>query len=222
MIEYPYSSAFIIDDNAFVAYGGHTGSSTQGQRNAAYLIAEKRMTSHIGTFLKPTVVTGIFGWPLYPDHLVLPYSHVHSIKGVTVLDQEAYNSCDLDELEGCAFVWNDTYGYIDPRRVANYCACAYGVPYQIRVAWEAGLPTGTSVQADMLLSLTIVSEIVLNEIVDPSANEGVGDAGIEEFSNQQYREKRKKLRNTGLGRSARANFAADLVENVRKKRALKL
>lgn len=211
-----------MTDDAFVAYGGHTGTSTAAQRQASYLIAEKRMTNHVGTFLKPTVVTGIFGWPTYPDHLVLPYSYVHSIKGVTVLDQEAWNSCDLEEFEGCAFVWNDTYGYIDPRRVETTCGCAYGWPYQIRVAWEAGLPTGTSTQSDMLLSLTIVSEIALNEIVDPSANEGVGDAGIEEFANQQYREKRKKLRNTALGRSARANFAADLVDNLRKKRALKI
>src|SRR3990167_3812753 len=222
MIEYPYSSAFIIDDNAFVAYGGHTGSSTQGQRNAAYLIAEKRMTSHIGTFLKPTVVTGIFGWPLYPDHLVLPYSHVHSIKGVTVLDQQAYNSCELDELEGCAFIWNDTYGYIDPRRISSVCSCAYGAPYNLRIAWESWLPTVTASKSNVLLALTMVAEINLNEIIDPSANEGVGDIGIQEFSNQQYKESRKTLKNTAFGNSARANKAAQLLSNLRKKRALKL
>lgn len=222
MILYPYSQAQIINDTVYTGYGGATGTSTAAQRNASYLVAEKRMTSHIGTFLRPTIVTGTFGWPIYPDHLVLPHSHISRIMGVTVLDQEAYNSCDLDELEGCAFIWNDTYGYIDPRRVEDFCQCAYGYPYQLRIAYEAGLPTGTSIQADMLLALTIISEIVLNEIIDPSANEGVGDVGIEEFSNQQYREKRKKLRNTALGRSARANFAADLVDSLRKKRALKI
>ena len=222
MILYPYNQARIINDSVYTEYGGATGSSTAAQRNAAYLVAEKRMTSHVGTFLLPTICTGTFHWPIYPDHLVLPHSYISRIMGVTVLDQQAYNSCDLDEVSGCAFIWDDTYGYIDPRRIEDVCQCAYGVPYQLRIAYEAGLPTGTSIQADMLLSLTIVAEIVLNEIIDPSANEGVGDAGIEEYSNQQYKEKRKKLRKTALGRSARANFAADLVDNLRRKRALKL
>jgi len=222
MLLYPYNTAFIIDDDTFVRYGGYTGTSSMAQRNASYLVAEKRMTSHIGTYLKPTIVTGTFRWPGMSDHLVLPHSYISRIMGVTVLDQEAWNSCDLQEADGCAFIWDDTYGYIDPRRVESLCGCAYGWPYQLRIAYEAGLPTGTSTQADMLLALTIISQIVLNQITDPSANEGVGDAGIQEFSNQQYKETRKKLRNTALGRSAMANFAADLVDNLRKKRALKL
>jgi len=179
-------------------------------------------TEEVGTFLLPVIVTGTFSWPIHTDHLVLPYAYVHRIMGVTLLDQQAYNSCDLDEADGCAFVWNDTYGYIDPRRIEDVCQCAYGVPYQLRIAWESGLPTGTANLPNALLALTMVAEINLNEIIDPSANEGVGDIGIQEFSNQQYKESRKRLRNTAFGNSARANKAAQLLSNLRKKRALKL
>ena len=222
MIVYPFSAPIILTDSIYVDYGGHTGTSAANQRQAAYLIAEMQATEEIGAYLLPVITTGTFGWPLFSDHLVLPYAYVHSIKGVTVLDQQAYNSCDLDESSGCAFVWNDTYGYIDPRRVSSVCGCAYGVPYQLRIAWESGLPTGTASKANVLLALTMVAEINLNEIVDPSANEGVGDIGIQEFSNQQYRETRKTLRNTSFGNSARANKAAQLLSSLRKKRALKL
>ena len=125
MIVYPFSAPIILTDSIYVDYGGHTGTSTANQRQAAYLIAEMQATEEIGAYLLPVITTGTFGWPLFSDHLVLPYAYVHSIKGVTVLDQQAYNSCDLDESSGCAFVWNDTYGYIDPRRVSSVCGCAY-------------------------------------------------------------------------------------------------
>ncbi|HKZ39344.1 MAG TPA: hypothetical protein VJ044_00190 [Candidatus Hodarchaeales archaeon] len=222
MIVYPFSAPIILTDDVYVSYGGHTGTSTANQRQAAYLIAEMQATDEVGSFLLPVTVTGTFGWPMYPDHLVLPYAYVHSIKGVTVLDQQAYDSCDLDESSGCAFIWNDTYGYIDPRRVSSVCGCAYGAPYQLRIAWESGLPTGTASKANVLLALTMVAEINLNEIVDPSANEGVGDIGIQEFSNMQYREKRKTLKNTAFGNSARANKAAQLLRGLKRFRALKL
>lgn len=220
---YPYSSAFIINDNTYVAYGGHTGTSTAAQRNAAYLIAEKQMSSHLGTFLKPTIVTGTFPWP-NGYHLVLPYSFIISIPSVTVYNQESYCNCDLEDYEGCAFIFSDTYGYIDVRKVAsgvNACACVVEPPYTLQVVMNVGLPTGTSTQADMLLALTIASEINLYRIIDPSANEGVGDVGISEFSNQDYRETRTGLRRTIFGVSARANEVANLVATLRRRRALK-
>ena len=223
MIVYPHSSAIIMTDDIYQMYGGDVSKGTFAQRQAGYLIAEKQMTSHIGSFLLPTIVTGTFPWP-NGFHLVLPYGFINSIPSVTALNQESMCNCNLDEHSGCAFIWDDGYGYIDVRRVASgvlSCSCAIEPPYQVRVVMNAGLPTGTALQADMLLALTIATEINLNRIIDPWANEGTGDIGIEEFSNLQYREKRKGLRNTAFGNSAKANEVALLTRNLRKKRALK-
>jgi hypothetical protein len=86
---------------------------------------------------------------------------------------------------------------------------------------NAGLPTGTASQADMLLALTLASEINLNRIVDATANEGTGDIGIEEFSNLGYRERRIGMKHTAFGNSAKANEIALMTNTYRKKRALK-
>ena len=220
MIIYPHSSPIILTDSIYIAYGGHTGTSTAAQRTASYLIGEKQMSSHIGTFLLPTVVTGTFPWP-GGQHLVLPYSHIISIPNVTVLTQESLVTCELDENSGCAFIWDSTYGFIDVRQVAQTCACSLGIAYQVRVVMNAGLPTGTASQADMLLGLTLAAGLNLNRIIDRSANEGTGDIGIEEFSNLGYREKRIGLKRTAFGNSAAANEIALMTNTYRKKRALK-
>lgn len=220
---YPYSSAIILTDAIYTEYGGNIDTSTEGQRNAAYVIAEKKMTEHIGTFLLPTIVTGTYQWP-GGNPLVLPYSYINSISSVTVLSPEnCYQDCDIDESDGCVFVRNDTYGYVDVRKIASYCGCSnsYGYPYQVRIAYKAGLPTGTANMPDMLLALKTVAEIELNAMIDPYANEGAWNVGIEEFSNQDYREKRTKLKNTVFGNSAAANYAASLVSGYRRMRALK-
>jgi hypothetical protein len=107
------------------------------------------------------------------------------------------------------------------RQVAETCSCSIGYPYQVRVVINAGLPTGTANQSDMLLALTIAAEVNLNRIVDPWANEGTGDIGIEEFSNLGYRERRRGLKNTAFGNSAKAHEIALMVNTYRKKRALK-
>jgi hypothetical protein len=221
MIIYPYSAPIVMTDDIFQEYGGSIENGTMSRRQAAYLIGEKQMTSHIGTFLEPTVVTGTFPWP-GGQHLVLPYSHIHSIPNVTVLTQKSLVTCELDENSGCAFIWDSTYGYIDVRQVAQSCACSLGHVYQIRVVMNAGLPSGYAAsQADMLLALTLASELNLNRIVDASANEGTGDIGIEEFSNLGYRERRIGMKRTAFGNSAKANEIALMTNTYRKKRALK-
>jgi hypothetical protein len=68
----------------------------------------------------------------------------------------------------------------------------------------------------------MVAEINLNEMIDPSANEGVGDVGVQEYQNQQYNEKRIKLGRNAFGTSARAQKAAQMVNHLRRKRALSL
>lgn len=221
-IEYPYHAPIILTDTLYVQWGGHTGTSTAAQRQGAYLVAEKQMTSQLDTFLLPTIVTGTYSWPLPGSHIPLGYCYVNRILSVTLLDQKNLTTCDLQENVGGAFIWSDTYGYIDPRRIGSYCNCSNGVPYQLRVAFDVGLPSGTSYDPDVLIALAIAAEITLNEVIDPSANEGVGDVGIQEFSNQQYNEKRIKLGRNAFGTSARAQKAAQLVNHLRRKRALSL
>lgn len=222
MIVYPHSTPIIMTDAIFQAYGGDLTKGTPSQRAAAYLIAEKQATKEIGTFLLPTIVTGTFPAP-YGDFLGLPYSYVHRVLGVSFLDQNSCYDCNLTANAGCAFIWEDEYGYVDVRRTYSICGCGDGLyGYQVRVSWQAGLPTGTASSADVLLALTIVSDINLNEIIDGGANEGVGDVGVIKFSNQEYSEDRKELRNTSFGNSARANKAAQLVRHLKRRRGLRL
>jgi len=75
-----------------------------------------------------------------------------------------------------------------------------------------GLPTGTANLPGVEHALVIVAELALNEMIYPRANETVGDRGIESWSAQGYSEQRKRLKNTALGQSARANFAAELLD----------
>lgn len=222
---YPYFAPIILTDQIYLDSGGHTGTSTANQRNAAYLIAEKRMTSHLNTFLKPTVVTGTYEWPHMGEPIILDQGYLISIKSVKAISQDSFCDCDLTESDACGLIKDDTYGYVYVRVTEGAyrgCGCGSVNPWQLRIAYEAGLPSGTVYQADMLLALTIVAELTLNEMIDQGANEGVGDVQITEFSNQSYREKRGVLGHTGLGSSARANYAADLVGSYRRHRWVKL
>ena len=224
MMEFPYFSPHVMTDTIYVEMGGHVGTSSPSQRQAAYLIAEKQMTQQIGTFLLLETITGTFPWP--GGHIfVTPYSHIRSIDDVTILSQDCACDCDLTESNGCALIHSDTYGYLLVRSVegcASNCGCQSSYPYQFRMTMTAGLGSGTCYSSDILLALTMVAEINLNEIIDPGANEGMGDIGIQTFSNQSYSENRVRLKRTSFGSSARANKAAQLVNGYRRYRALKM
>lgn len=215
MIGYPYSSPIILNDTVFVNYGGQVGSFTAGQLAAAYITAEMQATSHIGTLLKPTIVTGTFGY-MGTNVIGTDYGYVHRILGVTILSKDNLTTCSMDETASCAYIWNDTFGYIDITCMLTQCGCPASVvyPYQYRIAYEAGLPTGTSTMPSMLLALTMAAQITLNEIAYPSANESTGDIGVTEFSSQQYSEKRKELKRTAFGNSAKANKVAQLIDST--------
>lgn len=90
-------------------------------------------------------------------------------------------------------------------------------PYNIQVAYQSGLATGTYTSKSMLMALTIVAQINLNEIDVSLSNESIGDVGIESFTNQKYSEKRVRLGNTAFGNSPMANRAARLVRKLRAK-----
>lgn len=209
---YPYSSPIILNDQVFVQNGGQTGTFTSAQRQAAYVIAEQQMTSHIGTFLLPTIVTGTFP---YQQRITTDYGYVHQVYSVSILSQDLRSTaCNLHSSSACVNIWSDTFAYLDLGCISLACDCYVSVPYQIQVAYQAGLPTGVASQPAMLLALTMAAQISLNEMAYPSQNEGTGDIGIEEFSSLGYREKRVKLVRNAFGSSAKANKIGQLVNST--------
>ena len=102
--------------------------------------------------------------------------------------------------------------------VTSVCGCGgWSHPYQFQIAYEAGLPTGTANQPGIEHALVIVAELSLNEMLYPRANETAGDRGVEAWSGMDYSETRKRLKRTALGQSARANYAAELIDMTVKK-----
>ena len=240
---YPFTSPIILNDNVFAAYGGQIGTTTQAQRNAIYQMAEMQVSNYIGTLLCPTLVSGTFGY-MGKKRIVTDYGYVWSIEQLNVLSQNPFSSSsNLISHPGCAFIWEDTYGYIDVRQVlsiSNLAALGWwsGLaplfpafspfdqtnPYQFFMSYIAGLPTGTSMQPPVLHALTIMAQINLNEMAPGvvGLNEGIGDVGITEYQDggmRGYREKRKDsdIKRTILGSSPRANYAARLLDMSIKK-----
>lgn len=112
-----------------------------------------------------------------------------------------------------AFIHEDGYGYIKVVDFFGQCGgCGSLGPQKFRIAYEAGLPTGSANHPSILLGLVMAAQINLNEIIYPSANEGVGDVGINSFHSLDYSETRKPLKNTVFGNSAKANKIAQLVD----------
>lgn len=213
MNTYPLSFPIILTDDIFIAYGGQSGTTTPAQRSASYLIAEKQASKYIGTLLLPVVVTGTF--PYMGSHrIATDYGYVHEVLSVSVLGVNSLTNCTLESHDGCVFVLSDTYAYLDVHGALMGCGeCSGPVSaYNYQIAYRAGLPTGTANQPDVLLALTILAEISLNEMIYPRANETAGDVGVESFSSLDYSEKRSKMKRTILGTSARADKAARLLD----------
>lgn len=246
---YPYSSPIILNTGTFTGYGGKLGTFNTNQLLSSFLLAEMAVTKYIGTFLLPTIVTGTFAYAGV-KRVITDYGYVSQILDVEVVSVNGLStSCDLQKNSGCAFIYDDTFGYIDVRQVLSACQAGisawypvafpsfptfyfplqnYQNPYQFQVAYQAGLPTGTSTMPGILEALTIMAQIDLNE-KDPGnagMNEGVGDVGISKFSDlgfRGYTEERKPadMRKTILGSSPKANYAARLIDmTVRKARPL--
>lgn len=226
--EYYHLAPVIMTDELYALYGGRVADSNEPQRNVAYTIAEMQMIRELQTTLLPTTVTGTFliGANL-TGRLCLPFNRVISVDAVTFLSSQSACDCSVREDAGCHFIADSSYGYIDVRRLTSAylaCGCTVESPYQIQVAYTAGLPTGVAAQDPSLhLALAIVSELALLEIVDPKGLEGgPGDPGVQEWVSMGYGEKRTKLETTVFGSSARANRARNLVKHLRKKSVLRM
>ena len=121
-------------------------------------------------------------------------------------------------------MYDDERGLIDLAYAVGNCHChthANPYPYKVQIAYQAGLPSGTSYRPDVLMSLTTYASIVMNEIIG-YGNEAPGDIGIEEFSNQQYKEKRRGMLNTVFGDSPRARWAWRQLTRLRRYRYVSL
>lgn len=231
---YPFSYPIILNDSIFTAYGGQTGTFSPASLQNSYWLAEMQVTSYIGTPLLPVTVTGTYPfqnkWRLATD-----YGYVQEILAVNILTREKSTSCELTLREGCAYIYEDTFGYIDFRQLDSSCACGWGGtypsyvirPYQIQVVYTAGLPTGTANQPGILEALTVIAQIDLNE-KQPGlvgANEGAGDIAIQKYSSLDYSEERGRhsLVKTALGESAKAMRAKRLIDaSIRRSRKVLL
>lgn len=246
---YPYNAPIILNTGTFTDYGGKLGTFTTNQLLSSFLIAEMQVSKYLGTLLLPTTVTGTYPYAGI-KRIVTDYGYVSQLLNVYIISVNGLSAnCDLQKNSGCGFIYDDTFGYIDIRQVLSttqagvtawypvafpafptfyYPLQTYQNPYQFQVSYVAGLPTGTASQPGILEALTIMAQIDLNE-KDPGnsgMNEGVGDVGITKFSDlgfRGYTEERKPsdMRKTILGSSAKANYAARLIDlTVRKARPI--
>lgn len=227
----------ILTDDIFVEYGGQTGTSTPAQRQAAYAMAESGAAEEIGTFVSPTIVTGTYTWPPVNQPFDLEHTHLRRVLGVTAI-HDAGCDCADDALEisGCAWIKSPDAGIVQVKECGDLlkasCNCfrgrggwGYGVPYQVRIAYEAGLPTGAAFSPNLLMGLTMAASIFLGQITDPESGAGgPGEPGVKSFRSLSYSETRSELgqRVTAFGASPRANYAAQLLSVFKYKGAMKL
>lgn len=205
----PNQPPFVMTDAYFTSYGGMTGSSTYAQRQAAYAIAEEMACADMGTFLVPTIVTGTYD---LTSEIWLEHSYVNRpvIAWVRSFDGTIHQT-----FSGSNYmrVRDREHGILDISNV--YRVCGYvDAPY-IDVVYEASLPIPISYGANMLLALTTLAQIELNEIIG-YGNESPGDGGLTKFSNQDYSEERVKQFKTSMGSSNKALYAHKLLSKYRR------
>lgn len=223
MIDYPYYTPIILTNTLFEDYGGDTHEYTNNQLSIAYWLAEKQMTEHLNTFLKPTLVTGtydVYGWPL--ERVRLDTYYVRNVRAVT------YHypgwDCTVYNKDGESFVYEARLGYLMiTDTTLGGCWCEGVGPGNVSVVYESGLSSGTAYQPDLLLALRMAADLNLHEMFDPFGLEGgAGDPGILEWSSMGHREVRKALGTSAFGDSPMANKIVKLVRGLAPRPALKL
>lgn len=219
MMFYPYTSPIILTDAIFQTYIGNVNlaASTPAQRQIAYVLAEDVISADIESFLLPTVVTGTY---TYKPYVLLDHAYIQEVYSVKFLDNEGTIYWAASGTMNQYYrLQDDVYGVVDLDYVFATCSsCTPGTyPYQVQIAYRAGLPTGTANQPKILMALCKYTELALNEILG-YGNEGVADIGITRFSNQQYSETRMKMINTSFGNSATAQFIHRMLDSFRKYR----
>lgn len=209
---YPYSTPQVLTDSIFVMYGGQIGSSTTFQRQAAFTLAEEQMTEHLSTFMVPTIVSGS-AWHRGGSLFETEYGNIQRVLLFSSEIVRHLSPLNTYFATGSAMVRNPQYGYLDV-----ILPCDYAAIYRNTVVYESGFPTGSATPS-LLQGLVVAAQINLNEMVSDLSNEGVGDVGIQQFSNQSYSEQRKKLGRNAFGSSALAQRAAMLTKKYNTKPA---
>jgi len=214
MQQYPYHQPLILNDSIFLKYGGQTGTSSQEQRDAAYLLSEEQMTEHLSSFLVPTTITGSMMW----RHNTLFETEFGNVQQILLVNAEiiqATNPLSTKIYTGTALIRDAGYGYLDV-----VLPCNYGSIYKSTVVYNSGMGSGTVTSPTILGALTIAAQINLNEWDTSLSNEGTADVGIQAFSNQSYSEQRKYLGRTIFGDSPLAQRAARMTKKYRAKPSL--
>lgn len=236
---YPFTGPIILNNQIFIENGGQTGTFTNTQLRNSYWLAEMEVSAYIGTLLLPTIVSGTYP-VMHSSRVKVDYGYVSEILGVNILTREKASNCDLTVREGCGYIYQDIYGYIDFKRLTNVCSCNwwwYGSPYllyspsypsyQVQIAYKAGLPTGTANLPGILEALTILAQIDLNEKVPGlvGMNESPGDAPLTRFRSIDYAEGRKinMFIRTNMGQSPKVMRCKQLLDmSLRKARGVLL
>ena len=142
---YPYSQATFLNDQTFINYGGHTGTSTAFARSAAYYIAEMEMCTHLHTLLQPTDITGTYNWNA-GNPFEMDYGNINIIYGVSV--ETSFNTTYVyttTDLARAVLIRNAKYGIVDIASwplmyqvQATSFPVSYLTPYNVYVSYNAG------------------------------------------------------------------------------------
>jgi len=220
---YPYNSPIILTDDLFSVYsdGSLTGTAS-GIKEAAYWMAEEKASEDISSFLLPTIVTGTYP---YSQFIILDHGWVDAVYITRFIDFEGdvyYTVSGTSNVY--VSLYDDERGILDLQYAVRNCQCHSNLrpnPYKVQVVYQAGLPSGTSYRPDVLMALAAYTTIALNEFIG-YGNEAPGDIGVEEYSNQQYREKRRGMLNTVFGDSPKARWAWRQLTRLRRYRYVSL
>jgi len=219
---YPYTSPIILTDYLFEFYGGEPEGFSPGQKQAAYLMAERAASEDLGTYLQETTITGTYA---YSPRVMLDHTYVWGVSRVRFMDFEEQFYWTITGTDNIyASMWNQEYGLLDMGWAVSNCQChssSRPSPYKLEIVYNTGLHSGTVYNSEIPLALTTYASIILNEM-EGHGNEAAGDAKVTEFSIQDYREKRSGLINTVFGGSAKANFAHKILTRFRKYRYVRL
>lgn len=235
---FPYTSPIILNDANYSLYGGQgTGSFASAILQNAYMMAEIQVTNYIGAPLLPITITGTYPF-MHQSRLATDYGYVQQLLSVSVQTRQNCPDCDLTANNGCGYVYQDTFGYVDFRQLASVCGWSWWgypsspyilsyAPYQIQLAYIAGLPTGTATQPSIMRALTIVAQANLNDMFPGvvGQNESVGMVGVQSFKSLDYSEERAAhaLVKTALGDDAQSQRAKKLIDaTVRRARRVLL
>jgi hypothetical protein len=229
---FPYTSPIILNDIVFSQQGGQgTGTFASAILQDSYLTAEIQVTNYLGTPLLPITMTGTYPF-MHQQRIVTDFGYVQQILSVGIQTRQNCQDCGLTINEGCGYIYQDTYGYIDFRQLASICGWSWWgypfapyvvsyQPYEIQVAYVAGLPSGTANLPPVLRALTILAQVDLNDKFPGlvGQNESVGAVGIQEYKALDYSERRADhaLIKTALGDDAMSQRAKKLLDSAIRK-----